>query len=258
MPNEETSKSSRPKIAAAETRAYSSCERRRRSVARPGPHQRKGAVGASDKSQASQPLVSNPRGLACSRSAGTQVGDGAPACGEGTGGAAGFHRALGMCWTNKHRRPLNVSGLSPKHPERIWAGAAGGGVWQSKDGGQNWASCWNDQDILNIGSLAVDPRNADTIYCGTGEANLSLDSYPGVGLYNSKDAGRTWQLLASAERSGVPSGIGVIAIDPFNSKHLLIGGVGYAEVSFAGKISAASMLRMTAALVGTAETFMSD
>ena len=84
--------------------------------------------------------------------------------------------------------PTNIGGritslaCHPKHPERIWAGAAGGGVWQSKDGGQSWASCWNDQDILNIGSLAVDPRNPDTIYCGTGEANLSLDSYPGVGL----------------------------------------------------------------------------
>jgi photosystem II stability/assembly factor-like uncharacterized protein len=137
--------------------------------------------------------------------------------------------------------PTNIGGritslaCHPKHPERIWAGAAGGGVWQSKDGGQNWASCWNDQDILNIGSLAVDPRNADIIYCGTGEANLSLDSYPGVGLYSSRDAGRTWQLLASSERNGIPSGIGVIAIDPFDSKHLLIGGVGYAEVSFAGK-----------------------
>jgi photosystem II stability/assembly factor-like uncharacterized protein len=133
--------------------------------------------------------------------------------------------------------PTNIGGRitclahHPKHPERIWAGAAGGGVWQSMDAGQNWQFCWNDQDILNIGSLAVDPRNPDTIYCGTGEANLSSDCYPGVGLYNSKDAGRTWQLVASSERSGVPRGIGVIAIDPFNSKHLLIGGVGYAEVS---------------------------
>lgn len=133
--------------------------------------------------------------------------------------------------------PTNIGGritslaCHPKHPERIWAGAAGGGLWQSRDAGQSWQSCWNDQDILNIGSLAVDPREPDTIYCGTGEANLSLDSYPGVGLYNSRDAGRTWQLLASSDRSGVPTGIGVIAIDPFNSKHLLIGGVGYAEVS---------------------------
>ncbi|MGH9874394.1 MAG: WD40/YVTN/BNR-like repeat-containing protein [Pyrinomonadaceae bacterium] len=137
--------------------------------------------------------------------------------------------------------PMNIGGritslaCHPKHPERIWTGAAGGGVWQSKDGGENWASCWNDQDILNIGSLAIDPKNPDTIYCGTGEANLSLDSYPGVGLYCSKDAGRTWQLLASTERSGVPRGIGVIAIDPFDSKHLLIGGVGFGEVSYEGK-----------------------
>jgi photosystem II stability/assembly factor-like uncharacterized protein len=137
--------------------------------------------------------------------------------------------------------PTNIGGritclaYHPAHPERIWAGAAGGGVWQSRDAGQSWQSCWSDQDILVIGSLAVDSRNADTIYCGTGEANLSLDSYPGVGLYASKDAGHTWQLLASPERNGIPSGIGVIAIDPFDSKHLLIGGVGYAEVSFAGK-----------------------
>lgn len=137
--------------------------------------------------------------------------------------------------------PLNIGGrvtslaCHPKHPERIWAGAAGGGVWQSVDGGENWTSCWDDQDILNIGSLAIDQRNPDTIYCGTGEANLSLDSYPGIGLYCSKDAGRTWQLLASTERSGIPRGIGVIAIDPFNSKHLLIGGVGFGEVSYEGK-----------------------
>ena len=143
---------------------------------------------------------------------------------------------------------LTCLAYHPKHPERIWAGAAGGGVWQSKDGGQNWASCWNDQDILNIGSLAVDPRNADTIYCGTGEANLSLDSYPGVGLYNSKDAGRTWQLMASAERSGVPSGIGVIAIDPFNSKHLLHRRRRLCRSEFQrARVSAASMLRLTAA-----------
>lgn len=122
----------------------------------------------------------------------------------------------------------------PVHPERIWAGAAGGGVWLSRDAGQTWQSCWNDQDILNIGSLAVDQRNPETIYCGTGEANLSLDSYPGVGLYCSRDAGRTWQLLASTERTGIPRHIGVIAIDPFNSKHLLIGGIGFAEVSQTG------------------------
>lgn len=133
--------------------------------------------------------------------------------------------------------PKNIGGritslvCHPAHPDRIWAGAAAGGVWHSADAGRSWQSCWNDQDILNIGSLAIDPHDSDTLYCGTGEANLSSDSYPGVGLYCSKDAGRTWKLLASSNRTQIPRGIGSIAIDPFNSKHLVIGGVGFAEVS---------------------------
>lgn len=133
--------------------------------------------------------------------------------------------------------PYNVGGrvtsiaCHPKHPERIWIGAAGGGVWHSPDGGREWKSCWKDQDILNIGSLAIDERNPDIIYCGTGEANLSSDCYPGVGLYRSTDAGRSWEPLASSNEDGIPRGIGVIAIDPFDSNHLLIGGVGFSEVS---------------------------
>ncbi|MDX6447281.1 MAG: hypothetical protein QOH71_4355 [Blastocatellia bacterium] len=160
--------------------------------------------------------------------------------------------------------PTNIGGritslaCHPAHPERIWAGSAGGGVWQSRDAGQNWNSCWNDQDILNIGSLAVDPRNPDTIYCGTGEANLSLDSYPGVGLYNSRDAGRTWQLLASSERTGIPSGIGIIAIDPFNSKHLLIGGVGYAEMSQTKTSLGGMYVSWDSGSIWERETFISD
>ncbi len=133
--------------------------------------------------------------------------------------------------------PYNIGGrvtsivCHPKYPERLWLGAAAGGVWHSPDGGRIWKSCWNDQDVLNIGALAIDERNPEIIYCGTGEANLSADCYPGVGLYRSTDSGRSWQLLASTNRTGIPRGIGVIAIDPFDSKHLLIGGVGFGEVS---------------------------
>src|SRR5438477_5663392 len=69
--------------------------------------------------------------------------------------------------------PTNIGGritalaCHPTHPERIFAGAAGGGVWRSNDAGQTWGACWSDQDILNIGSLAIDQKNPDTIYAGT-------------------------------------------------------------------------------------------
>ena len=61
--------------------------------------------------------------------------------------------------------PTNVGGrmtsvcCAPRKPNIIWAGAAGGGVWKSEDGGQNWRGLWHSQPTLNIGSIAVDPLN---------------------------------------------------------------------------------------------------
>lgn len=115
----------------------------------------------------------------------------------------------------------------PTNPDRIWAGAAGGGVWHSRDGGRNWRSLWHRQKSLNVGSLAIDPGDPQLIYCGTGEANLSADSYAGVGLYRTINGGRSWQLFASSARSNMPTRIGVIAIDPFDTNHIRIAGVGY-------------------------------
>jgi photosystem II stability/assembly factor-like uncharacterized protein len=159
--------------------------------------------------------------------------------------------------------PMNVGGritalaCHPDHPERIWVGAAGGGVWLSNDAGQTWQSCWSDQDILNIGSLSIDGKNPDVIYCGTGEANLSSDSYPGAGLYKSSDAGKTWQLIASSDKNAVPKRIGRIAIDPFDSKHVIVGGVGLAEVSSTGKDFGGMFVSTDAGISWKRQTFLS-
>jgi photosystem II stability/assembly factor-like uncharacterized protein len=159
--------------------------------------------------------------------------------------------------------PTNIGGrvtciaCHPSNPERIWIGAAGGGVWQSNDAGRSWQSFWNDQEILNIGSLAIDPVQTVTLYCGTGEANLSVDSYPGVGLYQTMDGGRTWHLLASCERTGIPRHIGVIAIDPFDSRHIRIGGVGYGEVSQTGNEYGGMYVSTDAGVTWARTTFIS-
>ncbi len=133
--------------------------------------------------------------------------------------------------------PTNIGGrmtsvvCHPDNSDFIWAGSAGGGVWQSDNAGLTWRSVWNNQDSLNVGSLAIDPRNPAIIYCGTGEANLSADSYSGVGIYRTTDGGATWELLASSINTRIPTRIGVIVIDPFDSRHLLLGGVGASECS---------------------------
>ncbi len=128
----------------------------------------------------------------------------------------------------------------PKRHEIVYAGAAGGGVWRSDNAGGDWRSIWSDQSAtLNIGSLALDPKNPKILYCGTGEANLTADNYPGVGVF--RNDGGDWKLIGSPEARvaeapngrimlhGVPRRIGAIAVDPFRKGHILIGGVTHSE-----------------------------
>jgi photosystem II stability/assembly factor-like uncharacterized protein len=133
--------------------------------------------------------------------------------------------------------PTNIGGrctslvCDPANADRIWIGAAGGGVWSSQDGGVTWKESWRANTPLEIGSLAIDPSKPATLYCGTGEANLSADSYAGNGIYRSTNGGKTWTSWAMSNRSGVPRRIGAIAVDPFDSKHVLVGGIGYGRVA---------------------------
>ena len=133
--------------------------------------------------------------------------------------------------------PTNIGGritslvCDPAKPDSLWAGGAGGGVWQSTDAGRTWKGLWHHQSVLNVGSLAIHPTNPKILYCGTGEANLSADSYAGVGIYRTTNGGKTWRLFASSKKTGIPSRIGVIAIDPRDPHHIRIGGIGFGRVS---------------------------
>ena len=106
--------------------------------------------------------------------------------------------------------PTNIGGrctalvCDPANADHIWIGAAVDGVWASQDAGRDWVFKWENDGPLQIGSLAIDPSNAKTLYCGTGEANLSADSYPGDGLYRSTDSGTTWTAWAPSARTGLP------------------------------------------------------
>lgn len=160
--------------------------------------------------------------------------------------------------------PTNTGGrvtclvCHPQNADQIWAGSAGGGVWQSSDAGVTWTTQWHSQDILNIGSLALDPQDPNTIYCGTGEGDLSADSYPGVGLYRSSDGGATWSQLATPSADGIPGRIGTVAVDPFDSKHIMLGGVGYNETSASGKDLGGLYTSRDGGLTWTRETFFTQ
>jgi len=115
--------------------------------------------------------------------------------------------------------PSNIGGritalvIDPADTNTIVLGAAAGGIFKSTNGGASWMPKTDQWKSLSIGALAMDYNNPNIIYCGTGEANISTDSYAGFGMLKSTDKGDTW----------FPSGlensrhIGEIKVHPSNS-----------------------------------------
>ena len=95
----------------------------------------------------------------------------------------------------------------------VYIGAAQGGVWKSTNAAYSvaenvvWSPLTDNQATLSIGSIAIQPGNADpsrsVILAATGEANNSGDSYFGLGILRSTDAGNSWTLASSANNGAL-------------------------------------------------------
>jgi photosystem II stability/assembly factor-like uncharacterized protein len=108
--------------------------------------------------------------------------------------------AIGPAPLNSNSANGNVSGritgiaAHPTDPLTIYVSPAGGGVWNTINGGATWTPLTDTQSTLSMGAIAVAASNPNVIYAGTGEANNSLDSNFGRGILTSLDGGATWTL----------------------------------------------------------------
>lgn len=139
--------------------------------------------------------------------------------------AQGPSVSAGVPWTPVG--PYNVGGrvtalaVAPGGTT-LYLGAAHGGVWKSDNSGANWAPISDVEGMSSIGALAMDPADPLTVWCGTGEANGSVDSYDGNGIWRTRDGGATWKHMGLAASGRISS----VVVDPQDSQHILVGVMG--------------------------------
>jgi photosystem II stability/assembly factor-like uncharacterized protein len=107
-------------------------------------------------------------------------------------------------------------------PRIIYAGAASGGVWKSRNGGVNFRPVFDDHNQC-IGAIAVDQAHPDTVWVGTGEVWVRNSVSVGDGLYRTRDGGDKWERvgLEKTER------IGRIIVHPTDSDIVYVAALGH-------------------------------
>ena len=126
--------------------------------------------------------------------------------------------------------PTNIGGritdveMNPNNNNVIYAGAASGGVFKTTNKGISWEPIFDDALSLSIGDLAIDPKNTETIYVGTGEVNGGGGSltYGGMGIYKSTNGGDSWNHLGLENTRYISR----IVINPNNPNVLFVGAMG--------------------------------
>ena len=76
---------------------------------------------------------------------------------------------------------------------KVFISVASGGVWKSENAGTSWEPIFDDYETASIGDIALDPKDPEVIWVGTGESNNRNSVSWGNGVYKSKDGGESFE-----------------------------------------------------------------
>ena len=124
--------------------------------------------------------------------------------------------------------------IHPAAPLIAYVGTAQGGVYRTLDGGTTWTQLMDNASSgligtpLAIGAVTIDPTNSSNVLVGTGEGNLSGDSFFGNGLYIITNANELNPVvngpynLRTSDNADIFTGrsIVAIAVDPANHNNV--------------------------------------
>lgn len=117
---------------------------------------------------------------------------------------------------------INTIAVDPTDKNTIYIGYSGGGAWKTSNGGQTWKPIFDNNTFLSIGDITIDPQNANIVYIGTGDPNISAYPFIGNGVWKSTDKGETWQALGLEDQRIVSK----IVVNPAGQQQLYVATMG--------------------------------
>lgn len=108
--------------------------------------------------------------------------------------------------------------VNPLNKSEYYLAAAYGGVWKTSNGGTTYQPIFDSYGTQSIGCLALDPKNPNILWVGTGENNNQRSVGYGNGIYRSLDGGKSFENMGLK----LSEHIGMIKIDPSNSNRVWV------------------------------------
>lgn len=126
---------------------------------------------------------------------------------------------------------INAVVAHPNNGDIIYAGCSRGGVFKTVNGGLNWQPIFDDQLFNSISCIVFEPNNANTVFVGTGDLNISQSFSTGNGIYKSTNSGTTWTNIGLSDAQIISN----IAINPNNTNIIYASAMGNPAVPDANR-----------------------
>jgi photosystem II stability/assembly factor-like uncharacterized protein len=112
--------------------------------------------------------------------------------------------------------------IDTKNPSVWYIVSAFGGLWKTANRGITFTPIFDEGPSFTLCCLAIDPKDSNVLWLGTGENASQRSAHFGDGVYKSTDAGKTWKRvgLATSEH------IGKIVIHPVQTNTVYVASQG--------------------------------
>jgi photosystem II stability/assembly factor-like uncharacterized protein len=131
----------------------------------------------------------------------------------------------------------NGTGVVPISSTTILFATNGGGIYRTTNSGSSWSKVTSGLPSSSFGriEIAQDPNSSPTVYAVFTSTGTGAPYYGLRGIYKSTDSGASWSGLTTPPTLTSTGGLSylsaqgwydnIIAVDPFNSSNLYVGGV---------------------------------